>query len=232
MSRDIQSPSRNLSGSIDRDEVTLKLELQIQVHPEKEWVTIPMSFGDVFVKRFDHKSDAPDSKAVPRFGEQNSRQLHLFGAGLHTVTLEMMGKARSPAPGVRQLSLTLLSATASHADFRFATSVELQTLPVGSVDKPVRDDKGVRSVEFWGLSQTFQSRVVGRCAARGAEARHSGSESHEAGSDNHSREPDGDAAITGQWRSNQRAACHLSGRISTAGGRCSKLERDLNSQQF
>ena len=146
---------QELAGSVDRDEVTLKLELQIQVHPEKEWVTIPMSFGDVFVKHFDHKSDAPDSKAVPRFGEQNSRQLHLFGAGLHTVTLELMGKARSPAPGVRQLSLTLLSATASHADIRFAASVELQTLPVGSVDKPIRDDKGIRSVEFWGLSESF-----------------------------------------------------------------------------
>ncbi len=146
---------QDLSALIDRDEMTLKLELQIQVRPAEEWVMIPMSLGDVFVRHFDHKSEAPNSKAVPRFGEQNSWQLHLFGNGLHTITLELMGKARSLAPGVRQLSLNLPSATASHADIKFAVPVELQTLPIGSVDKATRDDKGVRSVEFWGLGQTF-----------------------------------------------------------------------------
>jgi hypothetical protein len=156
---------QDLTASIDRDEVTLKLELQIQVRPHEEWVTIPMSFGDVFLKHFDHKSEAPNAQAVPKFGEQNSRQLHLFGSGLHTITLEMMGKARSPAPGVRQLSLNLLSATASHADIKFALPVELLTLPTGSVDRATRDDKGVRSVEFWGLAPTFHlawSEVVQR----------------------------------------------------------------------
>jgi len=160
---------QELSATIDRDEITIKLELQIQVHAADEWVTIPMSFGDVFVKRFDHKSDAPKTEAVPTFGEQNARQLHLFGAGLHTITLEMMGKARSLVPGVRQLSLNLPSATTSHADIRFAGPVELKNLPVGSVDKPARDDKGVRSVEFWGLTQAFNlswSDVVQRVAQK------------------------------------------------------------------
>ena len=160
---------QELSAAIDRDEITINLELQIQVHPADEWVTIPMSFGDVFVKRFDHKSDAPNTKAVPTFGEQSARQLHLFGAGLHTITLEMMGKARSLVPGVRQLSLNLPSATASHAEIKFAGPVELQSLPVGSVDRPTRDEKGVRSVEFWGLAQAFSlswSDVVQRVAQK------------------------------------------------------------------
>lgn len=160
---------QELSAAVDRDEITLKLDLQIQVHPADQWVTIPMSFGDVFVKRFDHKSDAPKTQAVPEFGEQNARRLHLFGAGLHTISLEMMGKARSLALGVRQLTLNLPSATASHADIKFAGPVELQSFPVGSVDKPSRDDKGVRSVEFWGLAQAFSlswSDVVQRVAQK------------------------------------------------------------------
>ncbi len=146
---------QELSAVVDRDEIDITLELQIQVRPADEWVTIPMSFGDVFVKRFDHKSDAPRTEAVPELGEQNSRQLHLLGAGLHTIKLEMMGKARTLVPGVRQLTLNLLAATASHADIKFAGPVELQSLPVDSVDKPMRDEEGVRSVEFWGLAQAF-----------------------------------------------------------------------------
>lgn len=80
-----------------------------------------------------------------------------------------MGKARSLVPGVRQLSLNLLTATASHAEIKFAGPVELQNLPAGSVDKPTRDDKGVRSVEFWGLAQAFSlswSDVVQRVAQK------------------------------------------------------------------
>ncbi len=160
---------QELSATIDRDEITIKLELQILVRPTDEWVMIPMSFGDVFVKRIDHKSDAPNTEAVPEFGEQISRKLHLFGAGQHTITLEMMGKARVLEPGVRQLSLTLPSATASHSNIQFAGPVELKSLPVGAVDKPTRDDKGVRSVEFWGLAQAFSlswSDVVQRVAQK------------------------------------------------------------------
>ena len=158
-----------VSASVDRDVVTFKLVLQIQVHAMKEWVTIPIAFGDVFATRIDHHSDQAETQAVPTAGEQNSRQLHLYGAGLHTVTLELIGKARSLAPGVRQLNLNLPSATASHADFRFALPVELQTMPVGAVDKPARDDKGVHSVEFWGLPQSFilsWSDVVQRVAQK------------------------------------------------------------------
>ena len=70
---------QELSGTVDRDEVTLKLELQIQVHPTDEWVTIPIAFGDVFVTHFDHRSDVPNTQSVLTSGEQNSRQWHLFG---------------------------------------------------------------------------------------------------------------------------------------------------------
>ncbi|MBC7966102.1 MAG: hypothetical protein H7Z17_09280, partial [Fuerstia sp.] len=160
---------QELSAVVNHDEITVTLELRIQVRPADEWVMIPMSFGDVFVKRFDHKSDAPKSEAVPELGDQNSRKLHLFGAGTHTITLEMMGKARSLAPGIRQLTLNLPSATASHSVIQFAGPVELRSLPVGAVDKPTRDDKGVRSVEFWGLAPEFSlswSDVVQRVAQK------------------------------------------------------------------
>ena len=160
---------QEVSAVVDRDVVTFKVALQIQVHVAREWVTIPMTFGDVFTTRIDHKSDEASAQAVPTSGEQNSRQLHLYGSGLHTVSLEMIGKARLLAPGVRQLNLNLPSATASHADFQFALPVELQSLPTGSVDRPIRDDKGVHSVEFWGLPQSFGlswSDVVQRVAQK------------------------------------------------------------------
>jgi len=160
---------QEVSAAVDQDVVTIKVVLQIQLHVAKEWVTIPMTFGDVFTTRINHKSEEPNAQAVPTSGEQNSRQLHLYGSGLHTVTLEMIGKARLLAPGVRQLNLNLPSATASHADFQFALPVELQSMPTGSVDKPTRDDKGVHSVEFWGLPQSFGlswSDVVQRVAQK------------------------------------------------------------------
>ncbi len=160
---------QEVSAAVDHDVVTIKVVLQIQLHVAKEWVTIPMTFGDVFTTRIDHKSEEPNAQAVPTSGEQNSRQLHLYGSGLHTVTLEMIGKTRLLAPGVRQLNLNLPSATASHADFQFALPVELQGMPTGSVDKPTRDDKGVHSVEFWGLPQSFGlswSDVVQRVAQK------------------------------------------------------------------
>ena len=160
---------QEVSAAVDQDVVSIKVILQIQLHVAKEWVTIPMTFGDVFTTRIDHKSEEPSAQAVPTSGEQNSRQLHLYGSGLHTVTLEMIGKARLLAPGVRQLNLNLPSATASHADFQFALPVELQSMPTGSVDKPTRDDKGVHSVEFWGLPQAFGlswSDVVQRVAQK------------------------------------------------------------------
>jgi hypothetical protein len=120
-SRKFQRPSIMMLSPV-------KVVLQIQLHVAKEWVTIPMTFGDVFTTRIDHKSEEPNAQAVPTSGEQNSRQLHLYGSGLHTVTMEMIGKARLLAPGVRQLTLNLPSATASHAEFQFALPVELQSL--------------------------------------------------------------------------------------------------------
>ncbi len=160
---------QEVSAVVDQDVANVKVVLQIQLHVANEWVTIPITFGEVFTTRIDHTSEEMNAKAVPTSGEQNSRQLHLYGSGLHTVTLEMVGKARMLSPGVRQLNLTLPSATASHADFQFALPVELQSLPSGSVDKSKRDDRGVHSVEFWGLPQSFVlswSDVVQRVAQK------------------------------------------------------------------
>ncbi|HRA86855.1 MAG TPA: hypothetical protein PK992_02260 [Planctomycetaceae bacterium] len=158
---------QEITGTVDRDEVTMTVRMEIQVHPEAEWVTIPLAFGEVFVTQFDHQSDVENSRAVLTSGEQNARQWHLLGSGLHTVTLELIGKARSLAPGVRQLNLNLPSSTASHANFQFTLPVELQSLPAGAVDKATKDSIGVRSVEFWGLAPTFSlswSDVVQRVA--------------------------------------------------------------------
>ena len=158
-----------LTGTVERDVVTLNLELQIQVRPEMEWVTVPLSFGDVYVMKAEHSSDAVSGQAVLGSGEQNTRQWHLSGTGLHSVTMKLVGKTRTISPGVSQFSLNLPSATASHASLAFAAPVELQKLPTGSVDQATRDEQGVRSVEFWGLASAFSltwSDVVPRVAQK------------------------------------------------------------------
>ena len=158
-----------LTGNVERDVVTLNLELQIQVRPDVEWVTVPLAFGDVYVMKAEHRSDAAAGQAVLGSGEQNTRQWHLSGRGLHTVTMKLVGKTRTISPGVSQFSLNLPSATASHASLAFAAPVEFQKLPTGSVDQATRDEQGVRSVEFWGLASAFSltwSEVVPRVARK------------------------------------------------------------------
>jgi hypothetical protein len=158
-----------ITATVDRDEVRLTVELQIRVSVESEWVIVPLAFGDVYVTAFSSTSDAPESESLLASGEQNVRQWHLKGKGLHTVRMELIGKARKISPGVSQLNLSLPAATASHATFAFASPVELQKLPAGSVEEATRDDQGVRSVEFWGLTSGFSltwSEVVARVAQK------------------------------------------------------------------
>lgn len=144
-----------LAGAIDRDVITLNLELKIQVRSESGWVTVPIAPGEVYVTKFSHTTEAANGKAVLTSGEQNSRHWHLAGNGLHTVRMELVGKTRGISSGVSQLILNLPAATASHAVFTFAAPVELQKLPAGTVDKATRDDQGVRAVDFWGLGAGF-----------------------------------------------------------------------------
>jgi hypothetical protein len=144
-----------LSGVVDRDVVTLNLEMQIKVRPASEWITVPIAMGEVYVTKFSHSTDAAEGQAVLTSGDQTTRLWHLLGAGQHTVRMELVGKTRSVAPGISQMTLNLPTATASHANFSFSVPVELQKLPAGAVDKSTRDDQGVRSVEFWGLSPGF-----------------------------------------------------------------------------
>lgn len=157
-------------GAIDRDVVQLQLELQIQVNSENEWVTVPLAFGDVYITGPPTTSNLVEGgQSLLTSKDQNTREWHLKGKGLHTVKMELIGKARTNTPGITFLNLNLPAATASHAVFSFASSVELQKLPAGTVDKANRDERGVRSVEFWGLASGFSlswSEVVARVAQK------------------------------------------------------------------
>ncbi len=160
---------QEISASVNRDEVRLKIELQIRVSVEAEWVILPLSFGDVYVTQFSSTSEDSDGQAILTSGEQNSRRWHLKGKGLHKVSMELVGKTRTVSPGVSQFSLNLPVATASHAEFSFAVPVEIQKLPAGSVDKATRDEQGVRKIEFWGLASGFNiswSEIVARIAQK------------------------------------------------------------------
>ncbi|MFO0975529.1 MAG: hypothetical protein U0996_03985 [Planctomycetaceae bacterium] len=144
-----------IQGKIEKDMVRLSVELDVQVRAEKEWVAVPIAFGDVYLTRFEHSSESPGADAVLATAEQNARRWYLYGAGLHALKFELVGKTRAVSPGVSQLILSPPVATASHAVLEFAGPVEIQKLPAGSVPTMTRDDKGVRTVEFWGLDNAF-----------------------------------------------------------------------------
>lgn len=144
-----------IQGKIDKDVVRLSVELEVQVRAEKEWVAVPIAFGDVYLTKFDHQSENTAADAVLTTGEQNARRWYLYGAGLHTLKFDLVGKTRAVSPGVSQLNLSPPAATASHAVLEFSGPVEIQKLPTGSVPSMTRDEKGVRSVEFWGLDSAF-----------------------------------------------------------------------------
>jgi hypothetical protein len=140
-----------LTGHVDRDVVTLTVTMQVQVRPEMEWVTVPFNPGDVYVTGFAHTGEQPSLRGVLESGDRNARQWRLSGRGLHTLTMHMIGKARTTSPGISQFQMNLPAATASHAELTFAAPVDIQSLPAGAVDKLTRDERGVTSVELWGV---------------------------------------------------------------------------------
>lgn len=155
-----------LSGGVTRDEVKLALELEVRVEPKSEWVTIPISLGDVFLTNFSSTQSTTDGRAILTSGEQNNRQWHVIGQGLHTLKMEFVGKSRTVSPGVSQLTLNLPKSTSSHAIMKFASPVELQKTPVGAVPRTKAGEgeaQGIREAEFWlanNFSMTWSEVVV------------------------------------------------------------------------
>ncbi len=155
-----------VQGRIDQDEVRLKIDLQIQVNSVKEWVIVPLALGDVYLAGPPKAvSSAVNGQSMLSTGEQNTQQWHLRGKGLHTISMDLVGKTRVVSPGVSQISLNLPAAPISHAMFQFGGPVELLKLPASTVDKTTRDEQGVRNVELWGPGPGFGmtwSQVVSR----------------------------------------------------------------------
>ncbi|MFM7056952.1 MAG: hypothetical protein ACKO2P_08515 [Planctomycetota bacterium] len=141
-----------LRGKVEADVVDLDVELQVMVRTVSEWISVPLSFGDVYLTDFQHSSSVPAAESVLQVGDQNQRRWSLRGAGLHQLKFHLAGKTRTAGPGIHQLNLVLPESAASHAVFEFSRPVELQKLPVGAVDRQTRDAGGVRKVEFVGLS--------------------------------------------------------------------------------
>lgn len=144
-----------LTGAIDGDVLRLTTELQISVRKEQEWVTVPLAFSDLHITDFSHTADAADALAVPETTDPARKQWHLLGAGMHTIRLQLIGKARQLTPGVHTLVVSLPRSTISHASFEFSSPVEIQRLPADSVDRQVAAGAGTKSVEFWGLAPAF-----------------------------------------------------------------------------
>jgi hypothetical protein len=82
-----------VSGDIDQDEVRLKIDLQIQVNSVKEWVTVPLALGDVYLAGPPKAvTTAVDGQSMLTIGEQNTQQWHLRGKGLHTISMDLLEK--------------------------------------------------------------------------------------------------------------------------------------------
>lgn len=141
-----------MQGQVEGDVLDLDVELQVVVRAAAEWVSVPLAFGDVYLTDFQHESAVAGADAVLQVGDQNQRRWSLRGAGLHRLKFHLSGKTRSGGPGVHQLNLMLPESAASHAVFEFSRPVEIQKPPAGAVDRQTRDERGVRKVEFVGLS--------------------------------------------------------------------------------
>lgn len=144
-----------LSGEVERDVVTLSAELTIRVQQDHEWVTVPVAFSDLHIDDISHTAESAHARAIPETSDPAQKRWHLYGAGLHTIQLRLIGKTRPQTPAGHALNLNLPRATISHAKIRFASPVELQKLPPDSVERTVADETGVREAEFWGLTPSF-----------------------------------------------------------------------------
>jgi hypothetical protein len=141
-----------LQGRIEGELLELDVELQVVVRAVSEWVSVPLVFGDVFLTDFEHESGVAGAESVLQSGEQSRRRWSLRGAGLHRLKLHLSGRTRTAGPGIHQLNLQLPESAASHAVLEFSGPVEMQKLPEGAVDRQTRDERGVRKVEFVGIS--------------------------------------------------------------------------------
>ncbi|MCA9064709.1 MAG: hypothetical protein KDA96_16675, partial [Planctomycetaceae bacterium] len=148
--------SMELKGTVSRGVVNLALELKVDVRPAKEWVTVPISFGEFHVDGdFGHTADAADARAVLDTSEAAQKKWHLFGNGTHVLSLKLIGRSRPSTAIGHQLTLSLPEATASHATFQFDSPVETPKLQTDVVGIPSADESGVRSIEIWGLPTSF-----------------------------------------------------------------------------
>ena len=144
-----------LSGSIQRDVVQVTAALKIQVNRQREWVSVPIAFSDLHITGFEHQAEASEARHVPETSNPAQKKWHLYGSGLHTLRLQMIGKTRPQSPSGHSLNVDLPRATQSHAMISFATPVEIQKLTTDAVSRVQRQDSGVSAIEFWGLDPTF-----------------------------------------------------------------------------
>lgn len=146
--------SLDLSGRISGEVADLTVTMQVKVRSADNWVDIPLQLGETFLQDFEHSSEVPNAEAVLTAEEQNVRTWHLQGAGMHMLKMKLAGKARLISPATLQLNLSLPVATASHARLEFSRPVEFVRRPADGFDHMVRNELGVESVEFWGLSRS------------------------------------------------------------------------------
>ncbi|MCA9033735.1 MAG: hypothetical protein KDA91_01335 [Planctomycetaceae bacterium] len=152
---DVHIADLEIAGTIQSDVVHIQADLKIQVNRKQEWVTVPIAFSDLHITGFSHESAASDAEQVPDMSESTQKRWHLYGAGLHTIHLKMIGKSRPQSPTGHSLNLNLPRATQSHAAFTFESPVEIQRLSTEAVSRPGRTPVGVTSIEFWGLEPAF-----------------------------------------------------------------------------
>jgi hypothetical protein len=126
-------------GNVEKDVVRIQAEFKVMVLQEQGWATLPLNLGDAAVG----KVTSADGSDVLLQGVSNGHyRLLLNGAGLHSVTLELLATVRTspenrsfhlncPAVGISELTLTI-----PEPDQSIAVSPLQVLLPVdGSNDK-------------------------------------------------------------------------------------------------
>ncbi|MEQ9410370.1 MAG: hypothetical protein RIK87_21725 [Fuerstiella sp.] len=147
----------NVEGSVAEDFVDLQVRLRIDIHPEREWVRVPIGFNDFQLTDLTHSTDVTDGQATLEKSRLPEKTWLLYGRGTHLLNLKLIGAARISQNSRRRLKLDAPAATISRLLLKLSDKVESAEL---SSEQPFQFRKdelaGSAVLETWGLSEATE----------------------------------------------------------------------------
>ena len=139
--------SLTLTGTADDQRAQLKAQLKVQLHVEKEWVSVPIGMEEATVDGTSYKG--PGQSSLDRTSERE-RRWWFRGQGLHELSLSLIVPVRTVSP-LRRLQLGIPSTASSRLDLTVGLNRILVTPPEGSWMETRTTDKNVTLIQVIGL---------------------------------------------------------------------------------